>query len=290
MNGGRRAEGGERRTEDGGRRTEDGGRGAEDGGQNGGRAEGGAPALQVCDLSYCYPQGGVALDKVSFSVAPDECIGVLGPNGAGKSTLLLHLNGLLPERLPRQPNIRLGDQPLLANTVDLVRQRVGLLFQDPDDQLISASVFEDVAFGPRQLGVSGPELQALVRRCLALVGMEGFDGREPHRLSQGEKRRVCLAGVLACGPSVLVLDEPTSDLDPRGRREFKALLRGLPGAKLIATHDLELVVDLCSRVLILDQGRLVAEGSTLSLLSNEELMLAHGLEKPHSLLHYHPHG
>jgi len=254
-----------------------------------GRVEGGVSALQVCELSYCYPQGRAALEKVSFSVAPNECIGVLGPNGAGKSTLLLHLNGLLPERLPKEPNIRLDGQPLLASTVDVIRQRVGLLFQDPDDQLISASVFEDVAFGPRQLGVSGPDLQALVKRCLGLVGLEGFDGREPHRLSQGEKRRVCLAGVLACGPSVLVLDEPTSGLDPRGRREFKALLRDLPGAKLIATHDLELVVDLCSRVLILDQGRLVAEGPTLSLLSNQELMLAHGLEKPHSLFHLHPH-
>jgi energy-coupling factor transporter ATP-binding protein EcfA2 len=230
------------------------------------------------------------LDKVSFSVGPDECIGVLGPNGAGKSTLLLHLNGLLPDRLPREPNIQVDGQPLAANTVDLIRQRVGLLFQDPDDQLISASVFEDVAFGPRQLGIGGPDLEARVTRCLGLVGLRGFERREPQRLSHGEKRRVCLAGVLACEPSVLVLDEPTSDLDPRGRREFKALLRDLPGAKLIATHDLELVVDLCSRVLILDQGRLVAEGATLSLLSDEPLMLAHGLEKPHSLLHRHPHG
>jgi len=259
-----------------------------------GRSDVGGPrgvaALRVCELSYCYPQGQAALEKVSFSVAPDECIGVLGPNGAGKSTLLLHLNGLLPDRLPKEPNIRVDDQPLVAGTIDLIRQRVGLLFQDPEDQLISASVFEDVAFGPRQLGVGGAELQGLVGRSLGLVGLQGFEGREPHRLSHGEKRRVCLAGVLACGPSVLVLDEPSSGLDPRGRREFKALLRGLPGAKLIATHDLELVVDLCSRVLILDQGRLVAEGPTLSLLSNEELMLAHGLERPHSLLHLHPHG
>ena len=250
----------------------------------------GVPALEVCELSYSYAPGRAALEQVSFSVAPGECIGVLGPNGAGKSTLLLHLNGLLPERLPQAPNIRVDGQPLLAGTLDLIRQRVGLLFQDPEDQLISASVFEDVAFGPRQLGVSGADLHGLVERCLRQVGLEGFDGREPHRLSHGEKRRVCLAGVLACGPSVLVLDEPSSGLDPRGRREFKALLRSLPGAKLIATHDLELVVDLCSRVLILDQGRLVAEGPTLSLLANEELMLAHGLEKPHSLLHHHPHG
>jgi energy-coupling factor transporter ATP-binding protein EcfA2 len=171
-----------------------------------------------------------------------------------------------------------------------VRQRVGLLFQDPDDQLISATVFEDVAFGPRQFGVDGAILRSLVSHCLGQVGLQGFEEREPHRLSQGEKRRVCLAGVLACKPTVLVLDEPTSDLDPRGRREFKALLRSLPGAKIIATHDLELVVDLCSRVVILDEGKLVANGQTVPLLSNEALMLAHGLEKPHSLLHRHPHG
>ena len=167
---------------------------------------------------------------------------------------------------------------------------MGLLFQDPDDQLVSATVFEDVAFGPRQFGLQGEIMRSVVERSLAQVGLSGFEEREPHRLSHGEKRRVCLAGVLACKPSVLVLDEPTSDLDPRGRREFKALLQALPGSKIIATHDLELVVDLCSRVVILDQGKLIAEGPTLALLSNENLMLAHGLEKPHSLLHRHPHG
>jgi energy-coupling factor transporter ATP-binding protein EcfA2 len=232
----------------------------------------------------------LTLDNLSFVVGPEECIGVLGPNGAGKSTLLLHLNGLLPERPPAEPSIWIDGEPLTQKTFDLIRQRVGLLFQDPDDQLISATVFEDVAFGPRQLGIEGAVLRSLVGHCLTQVGLQGFGLRESHRLSHGEKRRVCLAGVLACKPSVLVLDEPTSDLDPRGRREFKSLLQSLPGAKLIATHDLELVVDLCSRVLILDEGKLIAEGPTVALLSNEELMLAHGLEKPHSLLHRHPHG
>jgi len=246
-------------------------------------------ALEIRDLSYCYPGGRRALDRISLTVAAGECIGVLGPNGAGKSTLLLHLNGLLPEHPPKAPCLWISGEPLTAKTLDAIRQRVGLLFQDPDDQLISATVFEDVAFGPRQLGVEGPYLKALVGSCLGMVGLPGFEDREPHRLSHGEKRRVCLAGVLACKPTVLVLDEPTSDLDPRGRREFKALLKTLPGAKLIATHDLELVVDLCSRVLILDEGRLVAEGPTVTLLANEALMLAHGLEKPHTLLHRHPH-
>ena len=249
-------------------------------------------AVEVRDLSYRYPQPGsaLALDRLSFTVAPNECVAVLGPNGAGKSTLLLHLNGLLPEQPPRAPSIWIAGEPLTARTLDTVRQRVGLLFQDPDDQLISATVFEDVSFGPRQLGRDGAQLRTLVEESLGLVGLRGFEEREPHRLSHGEKRRVCLAGVLACQPTVLVLDEPTSDLDPRGRREFKHLLQSLPGAKIIATHDLELVVDLCSRVLILDEGKLIAEGETVPLLSNEPLMLAHGLEKPHSLLHRHPHG
>lgn len=248
------------------------------------------PAVEINNLSYRYPpRGRLALDDITFAVAPEECIGVLGPNGAGKSTLLLHLNGLLPEKLPANSNVRIDGIPLTPETVHTVRQKVGLLFQDPDDQLISATVFEDVAFGPRQLGMDGPVLRSLVEHALQLVGLAGFEDREPHRLSHGEKRRVCLAGVLACRPSVLVLDEPTSDLDPRGRRDFKQLLQNLPGAKIVATHDLELVVDLCSRVLILDEGKLVAQGPTVALLSDEPLMLAHGLEKPHSLLHRHPH-
>ena len=249
-------------------------------------------AVEVRNLSYRYPgaRSELALENISFRVGENECIGLLGPNGAGKSTLLLHLNGLLPEHHSPDPTIWIAGEPLTSRSLETVRQRVGLLFQDPDDQLISATVFEDVAFGPQQLGVNGPILRALVEHCLHQVGLDGFGERPPHRLSHGEKRRVCLAGVLACKPTVLVLDEPTSDLDPRGRREFKDLLRSLPGAKIFATHDLELVVDLCPRVLILDGGKLVAEGPTVPLLSDEPLMLAHGLEKPHVLLHRHPHG
>jgi energy-coupling factor transporter ATP-binding protein EcfA2 len=248
------------------------------------------PAIEVRHLSYSYPGGRRALDDVSFAVAPDECVGVLGPNGAGKSTLLLHLNGLLPEHMPDQPHVWVTGEPLTRKTVDRIRQKVGLLFQDPDDQLIAATVFDDVAFGPRQLGIEGAELEKLVVSCLDMVGLGGFEQRQPHRLSQGEKRRVCLAGVLACKPAVLVLDEPTGGLDPRGRREFKQLLQSLPGTKLIATHDLELVVDLCTRVLVLDQGRLIRDGPALDVLADEPFMLAHGLEKPHALLHRHPHG
>ncbi len=248
------------------------------------------PAVTIRNLTFRFPKRNQpALDNVSFTIAENECIAILGPNGAGKSTLLLHMNGLLPETAPSDPCIWIDGTPVVRSELHTVRRKVGMLFQDPDDQLISATVFEDVAFGPRQLGVEGRELADLVAHSLKLVGLTGFEEREAHRLSQGEKRRVCLAGVLACKPAVLVLDEPTSDLDPRARREFKALLRTLPGAKLIATHDLELAVDLCPRVLVLDQGRLVAEGNTVSVLSDEPLMLAHGLEKPHVLTHHHPH-
>ena len=247
------------------------------------------PAVEVRGLSYRYAGGRDALRGVSFSVADGETVGIVGPNGAGKSTLLLHLNGLLPETLPAEPCVWIAGTPIAVGTLEAVRQRVGLLFQDPDDQLISATVFEDVAFGPRQVGLDGAALEDRVASSLRQVGLEGFEAREPHRLSHGEKRRVCLAGVLACKPSVLVLDEPTADLDPRGRREFMALLRALPGAKLVATHDLELVVETCARVIVLDEGQIVAHGATAALLSDEALMLAHGLEKPHSLLHRHPH-
>ncbi len=247
-------------------------------------------AVEVRGLSYTFPRRNVpALADVRFQIQPDECVAVLGPNGAGKSTLLLHLNGLLPEQPPAEPRIWIEGSPVTKDHLHEIRRKVGMLFQDPDDQLISATVFEDVAFGPRQFGVNGRPLSWLVAESLRLVGLAGFEQREAGRLSHGEKRRVCLAGVLACKPSVLVLDEPTSDLDPRARRELKQLLRSLPGAKLIATHDLELAVDLCSRALVLDGGKLVAEGDTVPLLSNEELMLAHGLEKPHVLTHRHPH-
>jgi energy-coupling factor transporter ATP-binding protein EcfA2 len=162
---------------------------------------------------------------------------------------------------------------------------VGLLFQDPDDQLFCATVEEDVAFGPQQLGLPA----TVVTEALAQVGLTGFEKRSPHHLSHGEKRRACLAGILACQPRVLVLDEPTSDLDPRGRRELKALLQRIPVTKVIATHDLELVAELCSRVLVLDRGVIVAYGNALNLLGNESLMLTHGLERPHILRHLHPH-
>ena len=247
-------------------------------------------AIQVANLCYRYHDGTDALRGVSFRVAPGECVGLLGPNGSGKSTLLLHLNGILPEKLGLGGAVQILGQLVTPDTIETIRRQVGLVFQDPDDQLFCPTVEEDVAFGPQQLGLTDAEVRARVKSALAQVGLADFGHRATHHLSHGEKRRACLAGVLACEPAVLVLDEPTSDLDPRGRREFKALLRRVAATKLIATHDLELVVELCSRAIVLDKGTVVADGPVVELLNNEELMLAHGLEKPHILRHHHPHG
>jgi len=246
-------------------------------------------AIEIKNLKYRYHDGTEALRGISFRVAPGECVALLGPNGSGKSTLLLHLNGILPDESSADGAVKILGESLKRENLEKIRRQVGLVFQDPDDQLFCATVEEDVAFGPRQLGLTDSEVAARVNKSLAMVGLSGFDHRATHHLSHGEKRRACLAGVLACEPGILVLDEPTSDLDPRGRREFKALLRQIPATKLIATHDLELAVEICSRAIVLDRGQIVADGHTHDLLDDEALMLAHGLERPHILRHHHPH-
>jgi cobalt/nickel transport system ATP-binding protein len=237
-------------------------------------------ALEAVHLSFVYADGVHALSDVSFTVVERECVGLIGPNGAGKSTLLMHLNGLLPGKMDDQASVRVFDEPIRRGNLDRIRREVGLLFQNPDDQLFCPTVFEDVTFGPRQFGWSDSDVHAAAARALEQVGLPGYGPRSPHHLSHGEKRRVCIAGLLACAPRVLLLDEPTSDLDPRGRRELKALLKRLPVTKVIASHDLEMIAELCSRVLILDQGRLVGEGPAHTLLNDEALMLQHGLERP----------
>jgi energy-coupling factor transporter ATP-binding protein EcfA2 len=246
-------------------------------------------AVEVRGLSYRYGDGTDALRDVSFSVAAGERVAVVGPNGAGKSTLLLHLNGLLPEHAAPDPAVRVFGTPVAPPHLPAIRAQVGLLFQDPDDQLFCPTVWEDVAFGPQQLGVRGAALEARVAQALGQVGLGGYADRLPQHLSRGEKRRVCLAGVLACEARVLALDEPTSDLDPRGRRELKAILQRLPVAQVIATHDLELVVETCVRVIVLDRGTIVMEGPPAEVFADEPRMLQHGLETPHILRHRHPH-
>ncbi len=246
-------------------------------------------AIEVTNLTYQYPDGKEALRGVSFTVSEGECVGLVGPNGSGKSTLLLHLNGILPDSTDRAAYIAIHGKELTKENVATIRREVGLLFQDPDDQLFCPTVFEDVAFGPRQFGFPEETIRAMVAKSLTMAGLAGFEKRSPHHLSLGEKRRVCLAGILACEPKVLALDEPSSNLDPRGKRSLHQILQTLPVTKVIATHDLEMVVELCSRTIVLDNGLVVADGPTSELLGNEELMLKHGLEKPHILRHHHPH-
>ncbi len=242
--------------------------------------------LEVRHLSYSYTDGCRALQDVSFSVAHGERVALVGPSGAGKSTLLMHLNGLLPERrrlrLQREgpASVVVDGVPVREDTLREVRRKVGFLFQDPDDQLFCPTVLEDVAFGPLHLGLPKDEVLRRVEESLRAVGLEGFEQRSTVRLSVGERKRVCLAGVFACQPTLLALDEPFSNLDPRARRGLIQILLEFPGAQLIATHDLDLIVDLCDRVLLLDRGRLCADGPTVEVLSDRKLVEEHGLEVP----------
>jgi energy-coupling factor transporter ATP-binding protein EcfA2 len=237
-------------------------------------------AVEVKNLSYRYPDGRAALDGVSLAAAEGETVGVIGPNGAGKSTLLLHLNGILPDVLPDRPAVFIHGLPVVKANLFRIRSEVGLLFENPDDQFLSPTVGEDVAFGPRQWGRPEVETAKAVRRALADVGLEGFERRSPQHLSNGEKQRVCLAGILAGSPKVLALDEPTRALDPRGRRLLMAILRGVAATKIIATHDLEFVAEICDSVVVLNGGRVAASGPAVGILADEALMLEHGLETP----------
>jgi cobalt transport protein ATP-binding subunit len=236
-------------------------------------------------VSFTYPDGQVALRGVSLHLRAGETLGLLGANGAGKSTLLLHLNGLLRGG----GTIRIGELPLNDRTLPQVRARVGLLFQNPDDQLFMPTVFEDVAFGPRNQGLPEAEVRRRVERALAVAGMSGAEQRPPHHLSLGQKKRVALASVLAMECEVLVLDEPTSGLDPRGRRDLARFLAELEQTRIIATHDLEFAVELCDRVAVLCEGEIAAVGDPREILGDAELMERTGLEVPHSL-RYHEHG
>jgi cobalt/nickel transport system ATP-binding protein len=239
-------------------------------------------AIELRGLSFHFDDGSQALADVSLHVAQGERVALVGPNGAGKSTLMLHLVGLLPEagRGHGDGDVLLFGERLRRETLHAARRQVGLLFQDPDDQLFCPTVGEDIAFGPQQLGMRGESLRAVVADALAKVGLAGLEARAPHRLSGGEKKRVALAGVLACSPRVLAFDEPTSGLDPRSRRQLVDLLEGLSATCVIATHDLALAAETCARTVVLDGGRLVAQGPTRALLRDDALMKAHGLGTP----------
>ncbi|GAA2754681.1 ABC transporter ATP-binding protein [Actinopolymorpha rutila] len=235
------------------------------------------PVLAVSGLAYAYPDGHQALYGVDLTVHTGERVAMLGPNGAGKTTLVHHLNGILEAgRGSVHVDGLLVGKPTLAE----VRRRVGVVFQDPDDQLFMPTVRDDVAFGPANLGLRGAELAARVEEALAAVGMSDHADRPPHHLSFGQRRRVAVATVLAMRPSVLVLDEPSSNLDPASRRELAEILTGLDVTVLMVTHDLPYALQLCDRAVILDEGTIVADGATVDLLADADLMAAHRLELP----------
>jgi cobalt/nickel transport system ATP-binding protein len=233
--------------------------------------------VETRDLAYTYPDGTPALCGVSLRLHHGEAVGVVGANGAGKSTLLLHLNGLL---LPQAGEVRIGDLPVTARTRAQVQRTVGFVFQDADDQLFMPTVEEDVAFGPLNMGLPADEVRARVSSALQTVGAEHLATRAPYRLSGGEKRVVAIAGVLAMSPDVLVLDEPSAGLDPGARRRLIVLLKSFTHTRVIATHDLDLVLDVCARVLVLHQGRVQADGAPGEIFENGELLRRCHLEPP----------
>jgi cobalt/nickel transport system ATP-binding protein len=235
--------------------------------------------VEARGLSFAYPDGTPALHDVSCRFAHGESVGIVGANGAGKSTLLLHLNGLL---LPQSGEVRVGELPVTAGTRAQIHRTVGYVFQDADDQLFMPTVEEDVAFGPLNLGLPPEEVRTRVRAALEAVGAAHLAGRAPYRLSGGEKRAVAIAGVLAMSPSILVLDEPSAGLDPAARRRLIGLLRSFSHTRVIATHDLDLVLEVCTRVLVMRQGAIEADGPPREAFADVELLRRCHLEAPPS--------
>ncbi|MBU1660085.1 MAG: energy-coupling factor ABC transporter ATP-binding protein [Chloroflexi bacterium] len=233
--------------------------------------------ISIEQLTFDYPDGHTALHDICVQIKQGEKVALVGPNGAGKSTLMLHLNGILKG----VGNIRIAGLTLDRKNTPIIRAAVGMVFQNPDDQLFSPTVFEDVAFGPLHMGVSEAEIQQRVTRALEQVGMSHYANRLSHHLSIGEKKRISIATVLSMEPQILALDEPTSGLDPRARRSLINLLREMPITMLVSTHDMRMVEDLCPRIVVMDGGRIIADGSTEEILADDGLLEAHGLERPH---------
>lgn len=234
-------------------------------------------ALDVRDLHYRYADGTVALGGVSLRIMPGEKVALVGPNGAGKSTLLLHLIGVLRAA---QGEVLVDGSQLADATLRQIRARVGMVFQDPDDQLFSPTVFDDVAFGPIHMGLAEAEVSRRVTLALDQVGLAGFERRMPHHMSLGQRKRAALATVLAMDPAILALDEPSAGLDPRARRSLAALLTQLPQAMLVSTHDMRLVAEVFPRTVVLCDGHVVADDASDRLLADEDLLERYGLERP----------
>jgi cobalt/nickel transport system ATP-binding protein len=233
--------------------------------------------VEVRDLKFNYPDLTPALGGVSFKIHHGESVAIVGANGAGKSTLLLHLNGYLT---PTEGKVRIGDFQLTKDTVQEIRRTVGMVFQDPDDQLFMSTVFDDVAFGPLNLGLTPDEVATRVEKALETVGVSQLSNRPPHRLSSGQKRRVAIASVLSMSPDILVMDEPSAGLDPQARTQLIGLLNTFKHTKIIASHDLDMVVDLCERTIVMHDGQVRADGPTKEIFANEKLLASCCLEKP----------
>ncbi len=232
--------------------------------------------LRIENLSYSYPDGQQALKDIDLSVYKGDSLALVGPNGAGKSTLILHFNGIIRS----DGNVSFLGQPINDKNLKWVRSRVGLVFQNPDDQLFSPTVFDDVAFGPINMGYDEAQVRDAVAKALELVGMSGFEKRSPHHLSIGEKKRIAIATVLSMSPDVLVIDEPSASLDPKGKWDFIDFLKNLSWTKIIVSHDLELVETLCRRIVVMEKGSIVADGLTGEILSDRKLLVKYGLARP----------
>ena len=236
--------------------------------------------IDLKDVHYIYPDGTQAISGVSFRIVHGESVGIVGANGAGKSTLLLQISGTL---LPTEGSVSIGEAVLSKKTVKEIRKRIGFVFQDPDDQIFMPTVYEDVAFGPLHLGWTLENVEQSVIKALEKVNCLALKDRPPHKLSMGQKRAVSIASVIAMDPDILVLDEPSSNLDPRSRRKLIQLLKTFDHSKIIASHDLDMVLEVCERTIILGKGRVAADGRTPELLADEKLLEENGLEKPLSL-------
>ena len=237
-------------------------------------------SLEISGLAYAYPDGNQALYGVNLSINQGERVALLGPNGAGKTTLVLHLNGIIPTM---QGHVRVAGELVdskNAESIKSIRHKVGIVFQDPDDQLFMPTVGQDVAFGPYNAGLRGIELEKAVKEALELVGMSEFIDRPPHHLSFGQRRRVAVATVLAMKPEILVMDEPSSNLDPAARRELAEIITSLDVTLLMVTHDLPFAYELCQRAVILSAGVVAADDEISSVLANKQLLNAHRLELP----------
>jgi cobalt/nickel transport system ATP-binding protein len=236
--------------------------------------------VEARNLTHVYEDGTVALQDVSFRITHGESVAIIGANGAGKSTLLLHLNGHLT---PTRGEVRIGETPLTKETLPAVRRTVGLVFQDPDDQLFMPTVYDDVAFGPRNQGLPEAEVERRVHEALERVGVWAVRAKPPYRLSGGEKKRVAIAGVLAMAPDILVMDEPTSGLDPHARRQLIGLLAEFSHTRIFTSHDLDMVLELCPRTIVLLAGAVMADGPTRKIFSNDTLLSQCRLERPLAL-------